>query len=391
MNKKDLLDILEDLGYEGVADAVAEQVSETYARASNDVIGVMCDRLRGNGELIPSDAIKIANMARNRDLAEIKSILAKATDDGIAAVDALLEVLAEDNDELADAIFKAKRIKSTSYINNRELRAILEVSAKRMKKNMLNISKTTAIVVNNRAIRIDKAYIKIVNQSIFAVQQGMTDYNTAIRQTVMRMAVNGVRSLTYESGHKRRLDSAARMNILDGVRAFNQEYRLQQGEQFGADGVEISAHFNCAPDHIDVQGKQYSLKEFEELQASLERPIGELNCQHTISPIVLGISKPAYSKEELKQAKEHSEMELEYTDSRGVKHTTTGYGATQVQRRYELKIRQLKDQKSALERVGDSVGAKEVGKKLTQANKNYKRVSDELGLRTKVNRTRTLG
>ena len=391
MNKDELLEILGELGYEGVADAVAEQVSDTYTRASNDVIGVLCDRLKKNGELIPSDATKIANMASNRDLAEIKSILAKATDDGIATVDTLLEVLAEDNDELADAIFKAKRIKSTSYINNRELRAIMTLAAKRMKKNMLNISKTTAIVVNNRAIRIDKAYVKIVNQSIFAVQQGMIDYNTAIRQTVMRMAVNGVRSLTYESGHKRRLDSAARMNILDGVRAFNQEYRLQQGEQFGADGVEISAHFNCAPDHIDVQGKQYSLEEFDKLQASLERPIGELNCQHTITPIVLGISKPAYSKEELKQAKEHSEMELEYTDSRGVKHTTTGYGATQVQRRYELKIRQLKDQKSALERVGDSVGAKEVGKKLTQANKNYKRVSDELGLRTKVNRTRTLG
>ena len=84
-------------------------------------------------------------------------------------------------------------------------------------------------------------------------------------------------------------------------------------------------------------------------------------------------------------------MELEYTDSRGVKHTTTGYGATQVQRRYELKIRQLKDQKSALERVGDTVGAKEVGKRLTTSNKNYKRVSDELVLRTKVNRTRVIG
>ena len=391
MNKKQLKKILKKQGYAGVGESVAEQVSETYARASNNVIHILCDRLRENGELIPSDATKIANMARNRDLAEIKSILARATDDGIATVDTLLEVLAEDNDELASAIFKAKRIKSTSFKNNRELRAILEVSAKSMKKNMLNISKTTAIVVNNRAVRLDKAYIKIVNQSIFAVQQGMVDYNTAIRQTVMRMAVNGVRSLTYESGHKRRLDSAARMNILDGVRAFNREYRMQQGEQFGADGVEISAHFNCAPDHIDVQGKQYSLKEFEELQASLERPIGELNCQHTISPIVLGISKPAYSKEELKQAKEHSEMELEYTDSRGVKHTTTGYGATQKQRSLELKIRQLKDQKAALTRVGDTIGANEVGKRLTKANQNYKRISDELGLRTKVNRTRTIG
>ena len=111
MNKKQLKKILKKQGYAGVGESVAEQVSETYARASNNVIHILCDRLRENGELIPSDATKIANMARNRDLAEIKNILAKATDDGIATVDTLLEVLAEDNDELADAIFKAKAMK----------------------------------------------------------------------------------------------------------------------------------------------------------------------------------------------------------------------------------------------------------------------------------------
>ena len=132
MNKKQLKKILKKQGYAGVGESVAEQVSETYAKASNNVIHILCDRLRENGELIPSDATKIANMARNRDLAESKSILAKVTDDGIATVDTLLEVLAEDNDELADAIFKAKGIKSTSYINNRELRAIMMLAAKRM-------------------------------------------------------------------------------------------------------------------------------------------------------------------------------------------------------------------------------------------------------------------
>ena len=67
MNKKQLKKILKKQGYAGVGESVAEQVSDTYTRASNDVIGVLCDRLKENGELIPSDATKIANMARNRE------------------------------------------------------------------------------------------------------------------------------------------------------------------------------------------------------------------------------------------------------------------------------------------------------------------------------------
>ncbi len=61
----------------------------------------------------------------------------------------------------------------------------------------------------------------------------------------------------------------------------------------GADGIEISAHVLCAEDHLPYQGKQYSNKDFERIQASLDRPFGQWNCKHTMYPIILGVSDEA--------------------------------------------------------------------------------------------------
>ena len=41
------------------------------------------------------------------------------------------------------------------------------------------------------------------------------------------------------------------------------------GEEIGADGYEISVHSNPAPDHELVQGRQFSLEEYEKLRQEL--------------------------------------------------------------------------------------------------------------------------
>lgn len=388
VDKKELVKILKDQGYDAVAEEVAEQVADNFRQASSEVISVLCRHLTYNGELIPSDATKISNIAKRRDLGEIERILANASNKSIEEIDSLLKVLAEENDNLSLALFKYNNKTPTSYTDDEELKAILETSAKSMKEGMINISNTSALRVdmNNNLVTMDKAYVRAINQSIFATQQGYTDYYTAIRAVVLKMSADGVKKIVLGSGKAVRLDSQARMNVLEGVRMFNQEYRRKQGEQFGADGVEISAHFPCAPDHLPYQGRQFSNKDFDELQESLPRPIGKMNCTHSIAPIILGISKPVYSDEELEQAREMSEREIEYTDSLGRKRTTTGYGATQVQRYKELQVRKLKDQQRALENVGDTVGAKEIKKKVTKAKKEYYRVCEEMGVPPRSNR-----
>ena len=69
------------------------------------------------------------------------------------------------------------------------------------------------------------------------------------------------RKVRYASGLTRRLDTAARQNVLDGFRALMQRTRDETGKAFGADGVEISAHMLCAEDHLPYQGRQFSLED----------------------------------------------------------------------------------------------------------------------------------
>ncbi len=97
---------------------------------------------------------------------------------------------------------------------------------------------------------------------------------------------------------------------------------------------KLSAHAPCAPDHLPYQGLQYSKAEYEDLQASLTRPIGEWNCRHVAYPIVLGVSGTANSKEELAEMERYSNEKIEIDG-----HEYTRYECTQLQRKLDMEMR----------------------------------------------------
>ena len=362
------------------------QLEEVMQECNSKVIAKICTRLNEMGKLSYSDAVKLANMTRTKDLKEIERILADTSGRSEYEIEQAVEKACKYNDTLMERFYKAKKIAvDTSTLNAIKRRAI-----KSMKDGILNLSGTTAFVIDGKPTSISKTYRKAVNSGIYGLQQGMVDYNTTIRSIVRKMAESGLRKVDYESGAHRRLDSAVRMNLLDGMRQMNMEYRQEQGEQFGADGVEISVHGMCAPDHLYLQGRQFTKKHFRQINETLERPIGTCNCYHSIFPIIMGLSNPAYSKDELKAINDASKAEVTYTDKRGDVHTCTAYEATQLQRRQETTIRRLKDIQYAYEQAGDTVMAKEYAKKITKQRNYYKNMSSEVGLKPKMERTRII-
>ena len=46
---------------------------------------------------------------------------------------------------------------------------------------------------------------------------------------------------------------AVRMNVLDGVRSLSNDVLRQLGNEYGADGVELSVQALCAEDHLPWQ------------------------------------------------------------------------------------------------------------------------------------------
>ncbi len=203
-----------------------------------------------------------------------------------------------------------------------------------------------------------------------------------MRSVLKQYADSGVRVVDWESGYSQRIDTAVRRNIMDGLRQLKNETQKQLGEEFGADGYEISAHANPAPDHAHIQGRQYSFEEFEALNNRLDRKIGTLNCYHTVTAIILGISRPVYTEEQLREMNRKSNTEK--IDIDGKKYTR--YECTQLQRQIETKIRKLKDRKEILKAAGDDIGVRECNRKIRLLKEKYSEITQKAGLDTHYDR-----
>lgn len=141
-----------------------------------------------------------------------------------------------------------------------------------------------------------------------------------------------------------------------------------------------------APDHEPIQGKQYPDAEYEALNNSLVRRIGTLNCGHSAYPIIMGISSPQYTPEQLEAMREANEKGITYNG----KHYT-GYEATQHQRALERAIRKQKRRILIDETTGDAEKLETDQIKLQMLRQEYKRFSKAAGLRTQTERAEVAG
>jgi len=106
----------------------------------------------------------------------------------------------------------------------------------------------------------------------------------------------------------------------------------------------------------DVKGNKYQ---------GFPRPIGQWNCRHIKFPIVIGISEPTYTEEQLKEFAENSKQK---------------YDLTQKQRAMETKLRQLKMERIAASAAGDELEAKRLQRKINEQQTIYRRFSEKHNL-----------
>lgn len=263
--------------------------------------------------------------------------------------------------------------KAIPFSENKSLQQIIEAAMKMSDDTFKNLTQTIGFVdPYGNAKGLTEAYQSSCDFAFNQVVTGATDYNTAIRNATKNLADKGIVSIDYASGVHTSLEAAVRRNIMGGLGLMQEQISQQNHDAFGADGWEISAHSASAPDHEDIQGKQYTDEEFETLNNSLKRRIGTLNCGHAAFPIILGVSEPQYTEKQLKQFKEENKKGVTYNG----KHYTT-YEATQKQRQIERAIRRQKRRVM----VAKDKDAQLISKaKLRRLNEEYERFSKSVGL-----------
>ncbi len=351
---------------------VAEEINIEIAR-------VIAERIKTIGELSPSDVKKLTNSLQylGADFGKITKLIAKYCEKGQMAVVSALEAAADGNDEFADVFYSARGIAAHTRYNDDYLRTLVEAMTRQTAAEFTNLSQTLAYKINDKTISLRQMYTRTIDKAIYEVQSGTVDYHTAMRKTVKQLS-GSMRILKWESGHTRRLDSHIRQNLVDGIKQLQTQMLDYHAERFGSDGVEISAHAISAPDHVAVQGRQFSNDEFYKMQNDLSfkdvngneykgfaRPIGQWNCRHIEFPIIIGISEPVHTEEQLKEFAENSKRK---------------YDLTQQQRAMETKLRQLKAERLTASAAGDELEAKRIQRKINEQQTIYRRFSEKHNL-----------
>lgn len=351
---------------------LAQEIADLYEPIQTHYLDLMGEHLRDIGKLTPSDVHRLKQIQRMRGNArEIAEELSMVSKKAVSEVEKLFTEIAKDDYDFAQRFYKAKGIKQIPFSQNKALKRIVAAEAERTSGLLSNLSQTTASQIK----RNPSNYRQAIDTAVRAASSGISDYGTAIRRVIRKAASEGLTFIDFDSGYRRRLDSQIRMNVLEGIKQTNMGVARQVGKEYGADGVEISVHGLCAPDHIHIQGKQFSNKQFEKLQESLDRPIGTLNCKHFAFPILLGISTPAHSDNELNEYRKLSEEKIEID---GVEKTR--YEWSQNQRQIETAVRKQKDIAVAAKASGDMNLRREAQASINSYKDKYNYISKSANL-----------
>lgn len=238
-------------------------------------------------------------------------------------------------------------------------------------------------MTNTIAFQSQQAYVNAVDEAYMKTITGAFDYNTAINTAVQRLADQGI-TLKDKLGRNVQLETAVRRNVMSGI--FQTGYNLNKdiSIELGCNGYEVPAHLGARPSHAEEQGKQFAIdiKDAEKYGVGLWADVCELweeyNCRHKggIFGIILGVSEPVYTNNELEQLK-NATVTL---NGKQVPY----YKATQIQRSYENNIRKIKRSIQTLDKVG--IDSSKQRSKLRQLQMKQTAFCKETGLKKDYSR-----
>lgn len=399
-----------------LSDSTLEKLIEPFIRRqenlNNYVISIIAKHIMEIGKLEPSDVYKLERLLKGgSDVRKINEEIARVTKLQVNEVKALIKEVALNNYIDAKPFYDYRHLPFIPFEKNKELQNIVNSISKQTENTFKNLSRASAFMLRDPKDRtkfiptpVAETYQKVVDEAVQYVQQGVDDFNSAMRRTMINLNDSGIRYVNYDTPtgriYTQRLDTAVRRNLLDGVRAINQGVQDEIGKQIDADGKELTAHSNSAPDHEPIQGRQFTNEEYEKLQnaepfktydsewqkgksfEAIERAIGTWNCRHFAYSIILGVMQPNYTDKQLKQMVE--ENHKGYTLPNG-KHLTM-YQCTQMQRKYETNIRRAKNGWIMANNSGDKELQDYYKTRVKELTKQYHTFSKDCGLSIKYSK-----
>ena len=417
---------------EQVIDNLSERLVSRFENINTTILKKIGENIKKIGTLTPTDALRLESVLKyGGDYEKIAQELSKITGLSVQDIYDIFEGVSKKDLQFARQFYDYRGVSFIPYEENIALQRQVESIAKITigefitNTNMLGYG----LQDNNGNIvykGIRETYNQLIDEAILSISQGKETFQESMARQLKTLGNGGLRVIyptTYvdKNGivkhYTRRLDSVIRTTMQEGLRTLHNANQELIGEDFGYNGIEVSHHINSAPDHIDtIDGKQFVLADkvqeqinngieteirqedirgnqvkikgktyddFNAVNNSLDRPVSTLNCRHYTFSIIVGVSKPEYTQEQLDEDKEKNLQGFEFEG----KHYTN-YEGTQLQRQLERKIREQKDTQILAKASDNKELIAESQMKITQLTRKYKELSDISGLPTKMQRLR---
>lgn len=359
-------------------------------------------------ELTPSQAQQLIQILKyNGNYEDIIREIAKYTNLNISEVDDIFSNYAKKDQLFYEKFYKYRNIPFVEYAENEALKRQTQALVNIVKNEMYDYFRNNVLgyTINGKFFNLRDTYNELLDTAFLNVGQGKETFDSAMTNIMKQIGGSGLKTVDYASGRSVRLDSTVRMHLKSRLRELHNENQKIIGEEIEADGYEISVHSNPAPDHEKVQGRQFSIAEYDKLNSGLEakdykgktytldhdgkngyRPISELNCYHYIFSIVLGVSEPEYSDKQLKEIIDNNEKGFEFEG----KHYSL-YEGQQLLRKVELELRKSKDTQILARSSNNAELVGEMQSRITQLTSKYRDILKASGLKSKLERARVPG
>ena len=374
------------------------------------IINTIAERVKEIGALSKKDVYQLQQLYKIGSSARhLNGLLSEALNIQERAVKTMIKDVAVNTYMDAKPFYDYRHKAQIPFDQNTKLQRSVKAVATQTADTFKNLSnsKATGFMIrdakNTSRLKfqtLQETYQSVIDEAVQSVQSGVMDFDTAMRRTLKQLVDSGFRRAYWESGYSRRLDSVVRMNILGGIRQINDKVQLQIVEEIKADGIELSAHSFSAPDHEPIQGRIFTLEEFDKMQSqmdfedvkhnkfsAMQRPIGEWNCKHFTTAIIIAKHKPTWSDEELAELKEANHKGYQLSNGKKL----TMYECEQMQRKYETDIRYAKEGYMMAKKADNEKLMEEYKTRIERLNREYSQFSKDCGLKKQSKRASVSG
>lgn len=325
-----------------------QELTDLYDQLSEFILRDIARRIAKGAQITDTAEYQLYR-ARSLGLStdEIAAKIAEINGSSAAEINRLIREAAAQSDEFDRKMLGVDKGAAVPLEENAQLQKLISAQIAETAGKCENLTNTMGFADHDFLGRVyylsmTDMYRREMDSAHMKVATGATDYMTAIRQACNKLAASGVRTIDYESGRSDRIEVAARRALLTSVAHVTHRISEQNGEELGADGWEMSAHSGSRPSHAVYQGRQYTQEQYERIIKPL---INEPNCRHDVFPIILGVSEPVYTEEELQNI---DQPPFTYEG-----RTYTAYEASQQMRKMERAMRKQKDRCIVADAAGD--------------------------------------